>query len=454
MSQQQVQPRPHQTRELAPSVLAAAHSLRRGFEGAVHLPGEADYDARRRAPYSSVDPHPALVAEAASVADVRAAVVTARDYDLPFAVQATGHGTHVPSDGGLLLRTSGMSSVLVDPERRIARVRPGTVWEEVIADAEPFGLAPLAGTAPSVGVVGYTLGGGFGWLARKYGFAADSVLCAEIVTADGRIVTASPDRHADLFWAVRGGGGNFGVVTSLEFRLHPVAQVHAGTAFFAIDRAAETLVRYRDWIRDVPDELSTAILLTRLPHDPEVPEALRGRRVIGIQAMYPGEAEQARRLLRPLWAAAGPVLLDGMRSTTFGRSAMGGTFPRRMETLHTLPDPVIEALVNAGGRAAPTVEIRHWGGAIAGQGPGAAPVGHRDVPLSVIVDVDVPEVDQALRTHGTGGTFLNFLHDTTRTATAYAADDHRRLREVKRAYDPDNFFRHNHNIPPAGLGSG
>src|SRR4051794_1667166 len=227
---------------------AAVRRLRRSFAGSVLVPGDDRYDAARRPWRPGLDPRPVMVAEAQDAADVRAAIVTAREHDLPVAVQATGHGTIVPSDGGVLIKTSRMAGVLVDPGRRIARAGPGARWRDVIAAAAPFGLAPLSGTAPSVGVAGYTLGGGVGWLSRRYGFAADSLVRAEVVTADGRVRTASADRHPDLFWALRGGSGNFGVVTSLEFRLYPVAQVYAGTAYFPIGRAGETLARFRDWV--------------------------------------------------------------------------------------------------------------------------------------------------------------------------------------------------------------
>jgi hypothetical protein len=186
--------------------------------------------------------------------------------------------------------------------------------------------------------------------------------------------------------------------------------------------------------------------------EPGLPVDLRGRQVIGIQAMYAGEPEEARTLLRPLWEAAGPVLLDGMRSTPFAQADMGGTAPVHVELFDTLPDPVIEALVRAAGPGSPvtTVEIRHWGGAIAAPGPDAGPVGHRSASLSVILDAYTDEAGQALGPYATGRSFLNFLRDPARTETAYTPQDHRRLREVKRVYDPDNFFRVNLNIPPAG----
>jgi FAD/FMN-containing dehydrogenase len=365
-------------------------------------------------------------------------------------VYATGHGTHVEPRGAVLVRTSGMAAALVDPHRRIARVGPGTRWSAVLAAAAPFGLAPLNGSSPSVGVTGYTLGGGLGWLSRRYGFAADSVVRAEVVTADGRSVTASADRNPDLFWALRGGGGNFGVVTSLEFRLHPVADVFAGAAYFAADRAAEMLAWYRDWAATAPDELSTAVLLRQMPDSADVPAEVRGRRVLVIKAMYAGDAETARCLLRPLWSVAGPPLRDDLRRIRYADAAMGGTAARYLDLVPDLPDPVVRTLVaaHAEGQMS-TVEIRHWGGAMARAGAGAGPAGHRAMPFSIIADGTGPELAAALRPYGSGGTFLNFLADPARTATAYTAANYRRLREVKAAYDPENVFRTGHAIAPA-----
>ncbi len=378
-----------------------------------------------------------IVVGASTAADVRSAVLVARQHDLPITVEATGHGTHLSLDRGIVVDTAALAPVLVDPDRRIARVGPGARWGAVIDAAAPFGLAPLAGSSRTVGVTGYTLGGGVGWLARKHGFAADSLVRAEVVTAEGAIVTASAHEHADLFWALRGGGGNFGIATALEVRLHPVARVYAGTAFFAIDRAAETLAHYRDWIARAPDELSTAILLTQLPD---------GRRALAIRAMYLGHAAQAERLLAPLREVAGPALVDQLRPTTFAAAAMGGTAPVHLDLFRDLPDAVIETLV---GVEDATVEVRHWGGAMARPAAGAGPVGHRDVPLSVIVDEELPDVAAALAPHATGGSFLNFLRDTSQTRRAYTAADYAALRAVKAGYDPDNVFGLNHNIAPA-----
>ncbi|MEW9527319.1 FAD-binding oxidoreductase [Microbispora sp. NPDC049125] len=423
-----------------------------GFAGAVHLPGDAGYDEKRQALYPGMDPRPALVAEAAGAGDVRAAVLAARERGLPFAVQATGHGTRVSPDGGLLLKTSGMSSVLVDPCRRIARVGPGAVWADVLAAAAPFGLAPLSGSAPGVGVTGYTLGGGLGWLSRAYGFAADNVLRAQVVLADGREVTAAPDRHPDLFWALRGGGGNFGVVTGLEFRLHPVSRVYAGAVHFPIERAPEILQAYRRWAAAVPSELSSALLLTRAGDGPDVPEALRGRRVVTLKVMYAGDAERAERLLRPLRAAAGTPLADDLRTVEYAQARMGGTPARHFDMYEDLTGPVLDALARDAANPASsvaTVEIRHWGGAMADPAPEAGPVGHRSASFSIIVDAPDTDLAGELRPHGLGVSFLNFLADPGKVATAYTGEDLRRLADVKRAYDPDNVFSVNLNIAPA-----
>jgi FAD/FMN-containing dehydrogenase len=422
------------------------------FAGPVHLPGDAGYDTHRRALNPAVDSRPDVVVEAAGPGDVRKAVTVAGDYRLPIAVQSTGHGTHVAATGGILVKTGAMASVLVDPDRRIARVGPGARWSAVLAAARPFGLAPLSGSAPSVGVTGYTLGGGLGWLGRRHGFAADSVVRAEVVTADGRSLVASADRNADLFWALRGGGGSFGVVTSLEFRLHEVPTVYAGMAYFDADRAAEVLPRYRTWAEGAPDAMSTAALLRRMPDADDVPAPVRGRRVLVLKAMYAGPADEARRLLRPLLAVAGPALHDDMRPMAYADAAMGGTAVRYFDQFATLPDAALDAIVAAHARddaAMSTVEIRHWGGALGRTGPRTGPAAHRDAHFSVIVDGVDEALAARLRPHGMGSAFLNFLADTGRTEAAFTARAYAGLRAVKAAYDPDGVFRAGHAIVPA-----
>ena len=279
-----------------------ADALRSSVGGRVHAAGEDGYNSARLPWQRKHDPRPALVVEATSPRDVRAALLFAREHELPFSVQATGHGTVAPVDGGVMVKTDRMATVEVDAGRRTARTGGGALWSDVIAAAAPHGLAPISGTSPAVSVAGYTLGGGAGWLSRAHGYAADSLLSAELVTADGELVTASADHHPDLFWAIRGGGANFGVVTELEFRLYPVATVYAGMAMFDADRAADTFAAYREWALDEPDESNTAVVLAQMPPVPEVPEPVRGRRVLVLRAFHLGGAAEAERSAR---AAAG-----------------------------------------------------------------------------------------------------------------------------------------------------
>lgn len=453
---------------------SAAGLLRAAFEGPVHAPGDDAYDTTRTAWNRLLDPRPALVAEAASARDVRTAVLACREHDLPLTVQNTGHGTHVAADGGLLLRTGRLAAVRVDPERRTARAGAGALWSDVIAATAPYGLAPVSGT-PAIGVAGYTLGGGTGWLSRLHGYAADNLLQATIVTADGDLVTASRLERPELFWALRGGGGNFGVVTELEFRLHPVSEVYAGMTLHPIDRAAETLARYREWAPGEPDELNTSIILMRMPGTPRT----GGGWTLAVRAFYAGPAERATRHLEPLLEAAGPAVAGGFGAMTFAEAvpAFGGPPPEPMahhqhlELLREVTDGALDALPAATGSSLTAVELRHWGGAMARPAPDAGPVGHRDAPYSVIATAvsehpgderpgdgrpgDGQPADalralaEGLRPHATGGSFLNFLTDPARTRDAYTAADHARLGLVKKAWDPENVFGRVHNIPPS-----
>jgi FAD/FMN-containing dehydrogenase len=442
-------------------------AVRDAIGGRVYVAGEGGYEAARLPWQRRLDPRPALIIEAANASDVRTALRFAREHDLPIAVQSTGHGVVNVPDGGLLLKTNSMSSVAVDAGHRVARVGGGALWSDVIAAAAPHGLAPLSGSSPTVGVTGYTLGGGTGWLSRLYGYAADSVVRGEVVTAEGELVTASASEHPDLFWALRGGGGNFGVVTELTFELFPVASVYAGVAMFDPGRAAEAFSVYRDWALDEPDESSTALVVAQLPPAPQLPEPVRGKRVLMLRAFHVGTAEEAERVLAPLYEAAGTPMLNGMRATSFPDAAAmlppppPGISDMHIELFREIPDEVIDAAVE-GHEAVAGIELRHWGGEMARPGAGGGPVGHRHVPFSIVAGGQATTPEEAermtagiqavvarLRPHATGASFLNFLGDPARTADAYTDGHFRRLRQVKAAYDPDNVFAANHNIPPA-----
>jgi FAD/FMN-containing dehydrogenase len=358
---------------------------------------------------------------ATSPADVRRAVLTARAQGLRVAVRATGHGTVTEPSAAdtLVIDTSRMRSVLVDPARRTARVGPGATWGEVIQAAAPFGLAPVSGTDASVGVTGFTFGGGHGFLARTYGLAADNLLRADIVTADGETLTAREERRSELFWALRGAGGNFAIATSLEFRLHPVKTVFGGEVTFDRALAPHLLQRFAEYA--MPDELNVSVVLT--------PDA------IALRGVYAGRADDA-------WRALAPLLLDEPSSDTFRlmpyaeTTMIGGTAPRHFELLRDVP---VDALLDVQG----TVELKRWGGAIA---RGTSPAGHRNIPFSVTVNGDTLG---ALAAHVTGGTFLNFCKDPSRTHDAYTTADLQRLLELKHAYDPDNVFGVGHALVPS-----
>ncbi|WP_306323270.1 MULTISPECIES: FAD-binding oxidoreductase [unclassified Streptomyces] len=450
-----------------------ARALGDSFSGALHLPGNEPYDTERLAWMRVVESRPAAVAVASGAADIQAAVRAARDLDVPFAVQSTGHGAVRPSDGGLLLRTSSLNRVVVDPGARTALVEPGALWSDVIAAAAPHGLAPLSGTS-SVGALGFTLGGGIGWLSRRYGLAADSLLSAEIVGADGTLRTADADSHRDLLWALRGGSGNFGAVTRYTIRLYPVRTVYAGAAFFPVERGGEGLAGYLEWAPTVPDEMSTAVLLMRMPPGPPIPEPMRGKQFLCLRVCFDGPASEGERLLKPLLDTWGTPLMNGIAEMPFAQSgtAIAGPPPppmvaaQEIDLFHELPREAVDVMVAAAGADSPappmsTVEIRHWGGAMAAPGPDAGPAAHRDAPYSVITTAMIPGPQAAegvtgwtkglasrLRPYATGGTFLNFLIDPARTRSAFTEANWARLTEAKRKWDPDNVFRINHNIPP------
>src|SRR3712207_5085281 len=251
-------------------------AFRTGLRGVAYAPGEEGYDESRKAWNLNAHQHPALVVMALGAADAIAAVRLARDEGLGVGVMATGHGVASACDGGVLINTSRMRGVRVDPEAQSARVEAGALWRDVMPEAQAFGLAGLSGSSSGVGVVGYTLGGGFGWLGRKYGFNADSVREADVVTADGELLRVSAYEHPDLFWGLKGGGGNFGVVTSLEFALYPLTTVFGGNLFYSLERAPEVLDLYSRWVETLPDEMTTAIAFMNFPPMPELPEPLRG----------------------------------------------------------------------------------------------------------------------------------------------------------------------------------
>lgn len=442
------------------------------FSGPVLRPGEPEYDAEVAGFQTAYTHRPALVVGARHTEDVRAAVEYAARHGFPVAVQATGHGLSVPAEDGVLISTRRMTAIRIDPARRTARIGAGVRAGALIDAAAEHGLAPLTGSSPSVGVVGYTLGGGLGLLARRYGYAADHVREIELVTADGRVRTLRPGD--DLFGAVLGTGGNFGVVTALEVELVPVRTVHGGQLVFDTELVAPALAAWRDWTATVPDALTSSFTMLRYPDIEQVPAAVRGRYVASIRIAFDGPAEAGQRLAGPLRAVGGR-LRDDLRDMPYTES----------HTIHADPDhPHPYAATNAllgeftgataaalldtagpDGAVAAVLDIRHLGGALAEPGP-ATPVADRSAPFLVRV-ITMPEPGAgrvAPEEHGlvrtalapwTVGHSLAFLYgagdsaDEAQTRAGYRPEVYARLAGLKTAYDPHNMFRFNRNIRPA-----
>src|SRR5690242_1548563 len=289
---------------------ATLAELEQGLRGQLIRPGDDDYDEARAIWNAAHDARPALIVRCAGVGDVIRAVDFARSEDLTVAVRGGGHSVagFSTTDGGVVIDLSGMRSVRVDPERRTAVAEGGATWAEFDHETQAFGLAVTGGLVSSTGIGGFTLGGGIGWLMRKHGLACDNLIGADVVTADGRLVHTSEDENPELLWGLRGGGGNFGIATSLEYKLHSVGpMVMAGPIFFPGARGEEILRFYRDWVRELPDEMTTLVNLTTAPPAPFLPEAVHGKPVVAIVAVGAGEHEQARSLLQPVRDLGDPI---------------------------------------------------------------------------------------------------------------------------------------------------
>jgi hypothetical protein len=435
-------------------------------------PGDPGFDDERAGYNQIVEHHPAAVVGASCASDVTAAVAYARDHGLPVAIQATGHGVSIPADGAVLINTSRMAGVRVDPAARTARVEAGVRSRKLVHEATAHDLAPLNGSAPDVGVVSYTLGGGVAMLGRRYGYAADHVRELDVVTADGQLRTVSAQREPDLFWALRGGKGNFGVVVSMEIDLVPVARLYGGGLWFDAAHAPAALHAYADWVASVPDAMGSSVLLIRLPDLPAVPPALRGRYIAHVRIAYAGSAEDGARWVEPLLRAA-PAFRDTVRDmpyrevgTIHDEPTTPVPFYARNTALARLDRDAVAALLRVAGPDAGApylVELRHLGGALGRPGPAPSAVGRRDGQFSLYSGSVVAPgglgaarvahrgLHDALRPWSTGGVCLNFLSGPDVTAeelsSAYTPEVYARLRELKRRYDPDNLFRVNHNLP-------
>jgi FAD/FMN-containing dehydrogenase len=450
--------------------------LAEGVRGDVIRPGDEGYDEARAIWNGAHDGHPALILRCAGVADVIRGVQFARSQDLLLAVRGGKHS--IPGfstcDDGMVLDLSPMQAVRVDPQARTARAQAGTTWSVFDHETQAFGLATTGGLVSTTGLAGFTLGGGVGWLMRKHGLTCDNLVSADVVTADGRLLRASEDENADLFWGLRGGGGNFGVVTSLEYRVHPVGPtITGGAIFYPGDRAVEILRFYRDWVDHASDELTTVANLLTCPPAPFLPEEWHGKPLVAIIPVHCGSLEDGERAMRPLRSLGepvadllGPIPYVAMQSLIDPLWGPGAHSYMKAGWMNTLDNEAIDTLVRYRDEVtSPKTEIHvhHVGGAVARVPADATAFGERSAPflLNILASTFTSDgydeaVDWAQSLYGamtpalTGGTYVNFLSNEgeERVRAAYG-EKYDRLVALKDAYDPTNLFRLNQNITPS-----
>jgi FAD/FMN-containing dehydrogenase len=453
----------------------AVRSLAGEVRGQVLGPQDAEYETARRVWNGMIDKHPALIVRCTGTADVVAAVTFARKHNLLTAVRGGGHNVagNAVCDGGLVIDLAPMKGVRVDLAGRTVRAEPGVVWGEFDHETQAFDLATTGGLVSTTGIAGFTLGGGIGWLARQYGLACDNLCSVDIVTAEGRVLTASPIEHADLFWGVRGGGGNFGIVTSFEFQLHRVGPVVLGGAVFhPLDRGGEVLRFYREYIAESPDELTTLAAIMTAPPLPFIPPDLHGKPALAIAACYAGPIEQGEEVVGPLRRFGppaaehlGPVPYTALQSMFDASAPAGMNNYWKSHYLAALDDDAIDTiLTHAAMLPAPfsQIHLHQLGGAMSRVSEDATAFSHRNAAYALNIIgtwVEPRETDRniqwvrdfwAAMERFSTGVYVNFLGDEGEALVqaAYEPQTYQRLVALKRKYDPTNFFRLNQNIKP------
>ncbi|HEY1284698.1 MAG TPA: FAD-binding oxidoreductase [Solirubrobacterales bacterium] len=455
---------------------AAMADLEGSFDGELVQPEDPDFDLRRAVWNGSIDRRPALIARCSGAGDVAAVLSLTRRTGLPLAVRGGGHSFPGQStcDGGIVLDLGPMRGIAVDPEARTVRAEGGVLLGELDEATQQFGLAVPAGIVTHTGLAGLTLGGGIGWLQRKYGLTIDQLLSVELVTAEGERLRASEDENADLFWGLRGGGGNFGVVTEFEFRLNPLGPiVLAGPIFWTMEDSPELLRFYREWIAAAPDELMTIVIHRMAPTLPFIPVELQGKPVVAVVCCFAGSVEAGEEAIAPLKAFGSPVLdLCEPKPFLEHQSMFDPSFPHgqwyymRSCDVAELTDEVIETTVEHSMRIrSPLTAFPIWqmGGALSKVGEDATAfngrrAGHTFNITAMTAGPDgfdeerqwVRHLWSALEPHHTGTVYSNFLMDEgeERVRDAYGAEKYERLKALKRRYDPGNLFRLNQNISP------
>ena len=462
------------------SVVATGEERTKKFgktlRGEIIRPGDDAYEKARSLWNGMIDKHPAMIVRCAGVADVITAVKFARGNGIPVSVRGGGHNVagNALCDGGMVIDLSRMKAIRVDPAAGHARAEGGVSWGEFDHETHIHGLATTGGIVSTTGIAGFTLGGGIGWLMRKYGLACDNLVSADVITAEGRFIKASAEQNQDLFWGVRGGGGNFGIVTSFKYRLHPVGPVTAGRIIYAFEKAGDVLKFYKNYLADVPDELSTMVAFMTASSTPSLPAPLHGRPAVSVIVCYTGPPESGEEILRPLRKAFVPEV-DSVRVMPYtelqslfdGEAPWGLNNYWKSEYLAEISDRAIETIIEYAGRISSPlsqIHIQHLQGAVGRVGEADTAFSHRNAAFVVNIVSKwriaaeserhiqwTRELAAAMTPFATGGVYVNFLGDEGdgRVRAAYGPEKYRRLSELKKKYDPDNFFRLNQNIKPA-----
>ena len=455
----------------------AFEELDRSFRGELLLPTSPGYGAARAIWNGAIDRRPSCIARCTGVADVIAAVGFAREHDLQVAVRSGGHGVagHAVCDGGLMIDLSPMRGIRVDPQARTAQAQAGVLWGEFDRETQLHGLATVGGIVTHTGIAGLTLGGGIGWLTRKYGATVDNLLSVDLVTADGEFLTASEGAHPELFWGVRGGGGNFGIVTSFEYRLHAVGPTMlAGPIFHPLEDAPDVLRFYREFAAAAPDELTTIFELSVAQPLPFLPTEVHGKPIVMVGACYAGPPKEGANVVRPLQEFGNPIadLLEPQPYLAL-QSMFDPFVPHgwhrywKALELPPLTDEAIDTLVeHASAQTSPKSYciVFQLGGALGRVGPGDTAFSQRggahNVNINAVWTKDDAEPERhiawargffdALQPHASGRVYLNFLGDEgqDRVRAAYGDQNYERLSRLKRIHDGTNFFRLNQNIQP------
>jgi FAD/FMN-containing dehydrogenase len=446
---------------------ADIRALRARVAGEIVMPGDSGWDAARQAWNLAVDQRPFAVALVESAEDVAAVVDFAHVHGLRVAPQSTGHGAAAMTglEDAILVKVERMRGVQIDAAARRARVEAGAIWADVVEPAAEQGFVVLHGSSRDVGVAGYSLGGGMGWLARTHGLSANSVTAVELVTADGRLVRADRDSEPDLFWAVRGGGGNFGVVTALEIALYDEPELYAGAMFWPVERAGAVLHAWREWTETLPETVTSVGRILHFPPIPDVPEPLRGNSFVIVEAVFAGPEGEGVELTAPLrelgpamdtFAAVPPTALPHLHMDP--PKPVPGTGDGMF--LDEFPAEAVDAVVATGGPPLLWLEVRQLGGELARPSATHGAVGSIDAgwvvfavglamtpEMGTAVDEAVDRVKAALAPWESERSYLNFAERPVDSARLYTPETYRRLRKIRAAYDPGELFLANHPIP-------